>query len=142
MVLDVTDALLNPSRAEKPLYKWTGPKTFLTDQSGRGYKSEFYKFREMVDEVTNTVNMFERQGRVEDLDKYLTEDKLNLYQFKGTVARIEKELSSMRLYRKQISEDKDLTSEEKRAIIEDIQRDEASLLKMYNVRELRRAAGL
>lgn len=142
MVLDATDALLDPSRAEKPLYKWAGPKIFLTDQSGRGYKSEFYKFREMVDEVTNTVNLFERQGRVEDLEKYLTEEKMNLYQFKGTVARIEKELSSMRNYRKQIMADKDLTSEEKRAIIEEVQRDEAELLKAYNIREIRRAAGL
>jgi len=141
-VLDMTDSLFNPERTEKPLYKSAFLKTFMYDTSERGYKAEFYKFREKVDEVVESVNLLSREGRAEDLNKYLTEDKIKLYQFKSVVNEIEKNMTALRRARQIYSADTELSPEERRELISEIEKQEADMLKLYNIRELRRMAGL
>lgn len=141
VMLDVTDAVADPERMNKPINKLPLIKTFMYDDTGRGYKSEFYQFREDVDKVVNSVNTFKREGRLEELQEYLTEEKMNLYAMKGVVNKIEDKLGDLRRYRNIIANDSDLTSQEKREKTDEILAIEKELLQAYNIPQLKKMAG-
>jgi hypothetical protein len=142
VLLDTTDAVADPNRMAKPINKLPLIKTFMYDDTGRGYKTEFYDFRERVDKVVNSVNTFKREGRLEELQDYLTEDKMNLYAMKGVVNKIEDQLGKLRQYRNIIANDPDLSSSEKREKVDEILQLEKELLKNYNVPQLKQMAGM
>ena len=141
VLLDVTDAVADPDRMSKPVNKLPLIKTFMYDDTGRGYKTEFYQFREDVDKVVNSVNTFKREGRVEELQEYLTEDKMNLYAMKGVVNKIEDRLGDLRRYRNIIANDSDLTPQEKREKTDELLALERELLVAYNIPQLKKMAG-
>lgn len=142
VILDVTDAVADPNRMSKPINKLPLVSTFMYDDTGRGYKSEFYAFREEVDRVTETVNAFKREGRAEELQKYLTEDKIQMYAMQGIVGKIEEQLGKLRQYRNIISQDANLSPDEKREQVDNILRQEKEILQAYNVPRLRKLAGM
>jgi hypothetical protein len=142
VALDVTDAAADPNRMAKPINKLPLIKTFMYDDTGRGYKTEFYDFRERVDKVVNSVNTFKREGRLEELQEYLTEDKMNLYAMKGVVNKVEDQLGKLRQYRNIIANDPDLSSSEKREKVDEILQLEKELLKNYNIPQLKQMAGM
>jgi hypothetical protein len=142
VALDVTDAVADPNRLAKPVNKLPLIKTFMYDDTGRGYKTEFYDFRERVDKVVNSVNTFKREGRAEELQEYLTEDKLKLYAMKGVVNRLEDQLGKLRQYRNIISNDPDLSASEKREKVDEILAKEKELLQAYNLPKLKQMAGM
>jgi hypothetical protein len=141
VMLDVTDAVADPDRMSKPVNKLPLIKTFMYDDTGRGYKTEFYQFREDVDKVVNSVNTFKREGRVEELQEYLTEDKMNLYAMKGVVNKIEDKLGDLRRYRNIIASDPDLTPQEKREKTDELLALERDILIAYNIPQLKKMAG-
>lgn len=140
IAIDVTDAVANPNRMGKPIYKLPQISTFMYDPSGRGYKSDFYKFRESVDQVVDTVNLFKREGRAEELQAYLTPDKIEMYAMRGVAGKIEETLGSLRKQRNIIVNDPNLGSDEKRAMTDEIQKQEKEILLAYNVPKLRQMA--
>ena len=142
IVLDATDAVADPNRPSKPINKLPQISTFMYDPSGRGYKSEFYRFRESVDKVVDTVNLFKREGRVQELHDYLDEDKLKLYAMRGVTSKVEQQLSVLRKYRNIISADPELSGSEKQEKIKEIQEQEKDLLLMVNLPKLRETSGM
>lgn len=141
VMLDVTDAVADPERMNKPINKLPLIKTFMYDDTGRGYKTEFYQFREDVDKVVNSVNTFKREGRTEELQEYLTEDKLKLYAMRGVVNTVEDQLGKLRRYRNIIANDSDLTPAEKREKTDEILERERELLLNFNIPRLKQVAG-
>ena len=126
----------------KPVSKLPQLSTFMYDTTGRGYKSEFYDFRESVDQVVETVNMFKREGRVQELQEYLTEDKMKLYAMKGVVHKTEEMLSKLRRYRSIVANDPQMPPDLKREKTDEILRQEKELLLAYNIPKLRQMAGM
>ena len=139
--LEVTDSLMNPDRMGKPLYKTPQISTFMYDPTGRGFKSDFYKFREEVDKVTDTVNMMKREGKAEELADYLTEERATRYALRGMVSKVEDQLSKLRNYRKIIAADTTLSPAERREMTREILDQERELVKAYDIKELRKIAG-
>lgn len=137
IALDVTDAVANPDRMSKPINKLPQISTFMYDPSGRGYKSEFYSFRESVDQVVDTVSLFKREGRAEELQEYLTPEKLQLYAMRGVAGKIEDTLGNLRKYRNVIANDPGMSGAEKRELTDGIQAQEKEILLAYNVPKLR-----
>ena len=142
VLLDVTDAVGDPDRMAKPANKLPLIKTFMYDDTGRGYKTEFYDFRERVDKVVNSVNTFKREGRTEELQDYLSEDKLKLYAMRGVVNKIEDQLGKLRQYRNIIANDTDLSPTEKREKVDAVLQKEKELLQAYNLPRLKGMAGM
>jgi hypothetical protein len=142
VLLDVTDAVGDPNRMAKPANKLPLIKTFMYDDTGRGYKTEFYDFRERVDKVVNSVNTFKREGRTEELQDYLSEDKLKLYAMRGVVNKIEDQLGKLRQYRNIIANDTDLSPTEKREKVDAVLQKEKELLQAYNLPRLKGMAGM
>ena len=138
IALDLTDAIANPDRMGKPLNKLPQVSTFMYDPSGRGYKSEFYKFREGIDQVVDTVNLFKREGRAEELQEYLTPERVQMYAMRGVAEKMEDTLGKLRKYRNIVANDPELSSAEKQAIVKDIQAQEKEVLLAYNVPNLRK----
>jgi hypothetical protein len=141
-VLDATDAVANPDRMGKPVSKLPQLSTFMYDTAGRGYKSEFYGFRESVDQVVDTVNMFKREGRMEELKDYLTEDKMKLYAMKGIVHKAETQLANLRKFKSIIANDPQMPPDLKREKTDEILKQEKELLLAYNLPRLRGMAGM
>jgi hypothetical protein len=141
IVLDTTDALANPDRLSKPIYRLPQISTFMYDPTGRGLKSNFYDFREDVAEVRDTINMLSREGRFEELEKYVTPERLEKYAFKGIVGKIEKQISELRKYRKIISSDTQMSPEERRRLVNEIAEFERQILRAYDIPNLRKMAG-
>jgi hypothetical protein len=141
IVLDTTDALANPDRLSKPIYRLPQISTFMYDPTGRGLKSNFYDFREDVAEVRDTINMLSREGRFEELEKYVTPERLEKYAFKGIVGKIEKQISELRKYRKIISSDTQMSPEERRRLVNEIDEFERQILRAYDIPNLRKMAG-
>jgi hypothetical protein len=141
-VLDATDAVANPDRMGKPVSKLPQLSTFMYDTMGRGYKSEFYDFRESVDQVANSVNMFKSEGRMQELQEYLTEDKMKLYAMRGVVNKIETHLGTLRKYRSIIANDPQMPPDLKREKTDEILKREKELLLAYNIPKLRAMAGM
>lgn len=142
VVLDVTDAVADPNRMAKPVNKLPLISTFMYDDTGRGYKTEFYAFREDVDRVVSTVNAFKREGRAEELRDYLTEDRMELYAMKGVINKVEERLGKLRNYRNIISHDPNLSASEKREKVDEILKIEKELLVAYNMPKLKQMAGM
>lgn len=142
VLLSVTDAIADPNRMSKPIGRMPLLSTFINDPSGRGYKSEFYTFREDVDRVVESVNMFKREGRIEELKEYLTEDKMKLYAMKGIVGKVEDYLSVLRRHRNIVANDPDMSGEEKRAKVDEIIATEKNLLMAYNLPKMKVMAGM
>jgi hypothetical protein len=141
IVLDTTDALANPDRLSKPIYRIPQISTFMYDPTGRGLKSNFYDFREDIAEVRDTINMLSREGRFEELEKYVTPERLEKYAFKGIVGKIEKQISELRKYRKIISSDTQMSPEERRRLVDEIAEFERQILRAYDIPNLRKMAG-
>ena len=142
IALDTVDAVADPNRASKPINKLPQVSTFMYDPSGRGYKSEFYRFRESVDQVVDTVNLFKREGRVQELHDYLDEDKLKLYAMRGVTTKVEQQLSNLRKYRNIITADPQLSGDEKQEKVKEIQEQEKKLLLMVDIPKMRETAGM
>jgi hypothetical protein len=142
VILDVTDAVVDPNRMSKPVNKLPLIKTFMYDDTGKGYKTEFYAFREDVDKVVESVNSFKREGRAQELEEYLTPEKMDLYAMKGIVNKIEEKLGQLRKYRNVIANDPDLTGDEKRAKVDEILKMEKELLIAYNIPAMKKMAGM
>jgi hypothetical protein len=141
IVLDTTDALANPDRLSKPIYRIPQVSTFMYDPTGRGLKSNFYDFREDIAEVRDTVNMLSREGRFEELEKYITPKNLERFAFKGVISKIEKQLSELRKYRKIISSDTQMSSQERRRLVDEIVDFERQIIEAYDIPNLRKLAG-
>ncbi len=142
VILDVTDAVVDPNRMNKPINKLPLIKTFMYDDTGKGYKTEFYAFREDVDKVVESVNSFKREGRAQELEEYLTPEKMDLYAMKGIVNKIEEKLGQLRKYRNVVANDPDLSGEEKRAKVDEILKMEKELLIAYNIPAMKKMAGM
>jgi hypothetical protein len=138
--LDATDAMANPDRVSKPINKLPQVSTFMYDPTGRGYKSDFYRFREDVDRVVDTVNLFKSDGRGEELQKYLTPERAQVYAMRGIVNKAEATLGKLRRYRNIVANDPNLSGEEKRQITNEVLAREKEILLAYNIPALREQA--
>jgi hypothetical protein len=85
--------------------------------------------------------MLAREGRFDELAKYATPENLEKYAFKGIVSKIEKNLSDLRKFRKIISSDTQLSPEERRRTVDEINRVEREILEAYDIPNLRKLAG-
>jgi hypothetical protein len=92
--------------------------------------------------VVNSVNTFKREGRAEELQDYLSEDKLKLYAMRGVVNKIEDQLGKLRQYRNIIANDADLSPAEKREKVDAVLQKEKELLQAYNLPRLKGMAGM
>lgn len=141
-LIDISNMMF-AGRADKNVYEQPFFKTFMYDKVPGGYKESYYDLRDRVSEVTATVNGFIADGRIDELEAYLTDDKLQLYALKKTMSKIEQQLEELRAMRKVIAADKSMDGTAKKRAIEEVEITENELLAFYNVPAMRKEiAGL
>jgi hypothetical protein len=140
-LLDITNAMYS-DRPDRRVYELPVVKTFMYDKIPGGYKEQYYDFRNRVDQVADTINILKAQGRGDELDKYMTDERLALLAYRRTLNRIDQKFEDMRRYKRIVAEDPTMSGAEKRDIIDEIEQQENELLKAYNIREMRKEAGL
>jgi hypothetical protein len=126
-----TDALLNPTRPDRPAYQMPFANIFLYDTIGGRAKTEFYDLRERTGQAVSTFNDL-MQRDPEKAAAYAEKHEAELA-VAPTVNSALGELNNLRRLRSMIeqgSEDMlDMTSEERRQIIDDIRQAENDSVK-------------
>ena len=139
--LDITNVLA-ADRVDKRLYELPGFKTFMYDRVPGGYKEQYYNFREDIDRVVSTVNTFRARGQIEELVNYLDKDKnLMLYSLGSMVSTVDQQFENIRAFKKVVSNDPNMSGEDKKRVLEDLERVENSLIEELNVPFMRKTSG-
>jgi hypothetical protein len=139
-VLDLSNAAFSDG-PNKRIYEYPAFKTFMYDQVPSGFKQDFYTFRDQTSRVIDTVNGLKARGQVNEIFEYLGDpEKASLYMFKSTMSKIEQKLEDIRKMKKFVSGDKNLSSADKKDILERIELTENELIRMVNVPAMRRFA--
>ena len=104
----------------------------MYDKIPSGDKTEYYKFRDEVGRVVDTVNLLYNRGDLEGIKKYLDEDdNAQLYVLQSSINNVNKQLSETRAIKRLINEDKSISSTEKTRLI-----NELDMLDIYLVKNL------
>jgi hypothetical protein len=98
-------------------------KRFFASDSGT--VAQYYDLKDEVDEVVRTVN-FLSLNNPDKLEAYL-KDNENTYMLKDFVSSIEKDMKEIREYRNAVNADKDISADEKRAILDELHQYEIAL---------------
>ena len=98
-------------------------KRFFASDSGT--VAQYYDLKDEVNEVVRTVN-FLSLNDPDKLEAYL-KDNENTYMLKDFVSSIEKDMKEIREYRNAVNADKDISADEKRAILDELHDYEVAL---------------
>jgi len=98
-------------------------KRFFASDSGT--VAQYYDLKDEVDEVVRTVN-FLSLNDPDKLEAYL-KDNENTYMLKDFVSSIGKDMKEIREYRNAVNADKDISADEKRAILDELHDYEVAL---------------
>jgi len=113
---------------------------FVVKEFGTGDKTDFYELAGEVAKVNNTVNRLESQGRGEEIEGYLTEEKQQLLSLKKPIANIQKQLTAIRKQKNAVLQSTEMTAAEKADAMRELNKAEQDVVKGRTA-ELRRAAG-
>lgn len=134
--LMATDALVNPTRPDRPLYQLPFASIFLYDTIGGKAKTEFYDLRERVGTAVTTYNDL-KDKNPEKAEAY-GEKNANLLSAAPTINQYLKQLNDLgrirRLLEQGTEEMLGMTGEERRKEIDEIRRAENELVSF--VREM------
>jgi len=138
--LDLSNMLF-ADRPERRVYEMPFLKTFMYDKIPGGYKEQYYDLRDRVDTVADTINALKAAGRVEELEQYMTDERLQLLALRKTMNRIDERFEKIRALKKVISADPNMDKGEKRDVLDQLNQTENELLKAYNIPVLRKEVG-
>ena len=93
-----------------------------------------------VEKVNNTVNRLKAQGRGEEIESYLTEEKQQLLALKKPIANIQKQLAAIRKQKNAVLQSTEMTAAEKADAMRELNEAEKEVVK-GRTKELREAAG-
>jgi hypothetical protein len=135
----MTDALINPSRPDRPLYQMPFASLFVYDTTGGRAKNEFYDLQEKVGQVDATYKaLLERNP--EKAQKYL-EDNEALITIAPIINKSLEQLSATRQYRTMYEQGTEemlgMTGAERREAIDEMRKLENEMLSY--VRGLRKS---
>jgi len=135
----MTDALLNPSRPDRPLYQMPFTSIFLYDTIGGRSKTEFYDLREKVGQADSTFKDLLKTDPVK-AEKFLEANEA-LISAAPLINKTLRDLSQMRALRTMVEQGTEemlgMTSEERRELIDEIRGSENELVSY--TRELEKA---
>lgn len=117
-------------------------RSFLTGSASSGMKEDYYNMRDKATEVSATVKrLMDRSPQ--EVQAYLEEHK-ELYAMakSGVFYKIDTALGQVRKYREQIAADTKMSAEEKRAVLDTLEKQEVVLLASANIGMMRRMSGL
>jgi hypothetical protein len=120
----MTDALINPSRPDRPLYQMPFASLFLYDTSGGRTKNEFYDLQQKVSQADSTFKMLE-ETNPEKAEAYM-EKNAALLQAAPLINDILEELAEFRkmrtMYESASNEMLGMTSKQRRDAIDELKK--------------------
>ena len=126
----MTDALLNPSRPDRPLYQMPFTSIFLYDTVGGRSKVEFYELREKVGQADSTFKDLLKTDPAK-AEKFLEANEA-LISAAPIINNTLRDLSQMRALRTMVEQGTDemlgMTSKERRELIDEIRGSENELV--------------
>lgn len=137
--LDVVDSALRDNDMAYPQRKWFEYpfiRRFFNTAMRPGLQEQFYELDAKVNGVTQTMNDLNKAGRADELQAYIMENQ-NILQLKQGINVLDKMVKNYRDQKNAVLR-MDIDPEEKRRIIDELDRNMALQLKIMP--ELRRAA--
>lgn len=148
-MLATNDALAAAAGRPRPDRSWQDTinsipnmGNFVTKEFGTGAKTDFYELAGDVEKVNNTVNRLTKQGRVEEVKEYLSdEENKRLYAMKSQINTIQNNLAKVRAQKNLILQAPEtrMSSAQKEVEVRRLNEIEQRMLK--NVGTLRAKAG-
>ena len=135
-LIDLTNVISSKvmGRREYNLYELPAFKTFSYDKIPSGDKSEYYKFRDEVGRVTDTVNLLINRQDFEGLIRLLEENEnLKLYILGQSVRAVQTQLSDTRALKRIINEDRALPPAEKTRLVNEIDKLDNDMIRIINI---------
>ena len=148
LALQLTNGVVNgTSEQPRPEKSWQdaiastpGLSAFVTKEYGNADKNDYYELRDEVSKAVNTLNDIEKHGTVEEYRAFAG-DRADLLKVKDQVNNINRQLTELRAYERQVIEapESKMSAEKKGQEIERIRQMEKRMLG--NVHKLREMAG-
>ncbi len=125
VLLGFADALVNPSRSDRPLHQsmgaqLTGASAFMKDNIGSRYISDIYRLERSVEQIANTYKK-EAENNPVQAEKFL-KDNLGLYSIREGVKVLMGNIRTMNEMATKIDKIKDIDSKERRTIMNEYRR--------------------
>lgn len=132
-------AMLDNPRPSIQAHKAPVISTFLANPEGRGLLSDYYDLKDQSDTVFNTLKGYVDQRDMGKARGYVEENK-QMLATRSAVSAIGNQIEKLRTVRKGIIADASLTSEQKRAKLDEV--DAVQNRMLANVAKLRQASGM
>ena len=135
-VLDLTNVISSKvmGRREYNLYELQAFKTFTYDKIPSGDKTEYYKFRDEIARVTDTVNLLINRQDAEALIKYLEEDEnAKLFILGQSVRAVQQQLSQTRALKRVVNGDASISARDKTELTNMFDKLDNDMIQIINV---------
>ena len=135
-VLDLTNVISSKvmGRREYNLYELPAFKTFTYDKIPSGDKTEYYKFRDEIARVTDTVNLLINRQDAEALIKYLEEDEnAKLFILGQSVRAVQQQLSQTRALKRVVNGDASISARDKTELTNMFDKLDNDMIQIINV---------
>lgn len=142
-----TSAVLDPivpgrERPSSRLNEVPVIKSFLTGREPTGMKEDYYELREKAAEVGNTVNLMARRDPEAALEYARKNMDYLKIQRSGVLTEIDKMLGEIRKARDFVDSNKDMSADQKRDMLDQLEQAEVLVLTRMQLPMLRKLAGM
>lgn len=131
--------MLDNPRPSVPAYKTPVISTFLSNPEGRGLLTDYYDLKDQSDKVFTTLKGYVEQRDMGKAKEYMEENK-QMLATRSAVSTISGQIEKLRTLRKSVIADPSLSSDQKRAKLDEI--DAVQNRMLANVSKLRQTSGL
>ena len=128
-----------PERAARSIYEEPVIGRFLQESEGKGPLHTFYDLKTELDIFVETLNSLIEGGDLNRADKYQL-SRLNLAMHQPVIEALREEIVALRVFRKQLVNDRSLTPEERRDSVRGVDTQINELLHSHNIKKLRTEA--
>lgn len=131
--------MLDNPRPSVPAHKTPVISTFLSNPEGRGLLTDYYDLKDQSDKVFTTLKGYVEQRDMGKAKEYMEENK-QMLATRSAVSTISGQIEKLRTLRKSVIADPSLSSDQKRAKLDEI--DAVQNRMLANVSKLRQTSGL
>ena len=128
-----------PERAAKSIHEEPVIGKFFQEPEGKGQLQTFYDLKTELDIFVETLNSLLEGGDLDRADRYQL-SRLNLEMHRPTLEALREDITALRLFRKQLVNDRSLTPEERRDGVKGVDAQINELLHSHNIKKLRTEA--
>lgn len=139
LALSMTDAMVNPSRTDRPLHQQltpqlTGASALMKDAVGTRMMDEIYKLERSTEQAYNSMNRL-MKNKPEEVDAYVAQNR-GMLGIRPAVKAVLDDIRALNEQARLIDKDTSISSEERRKLINGLRAEQNEIAKIvYSLRK-------